>query len=54
LPTKRIKNIIMAYSAIGGFPPQQLSFSRKNKAWRKQCVDFADDQSIMRNHAARK
>ena len=30
----------MAYNAIGGFPPQQLSFSRKNKAWRRRCVDF--------------
>ena len=44
----------MAYNAIGGFPPQQLSFSRKNKAWRKSCVDFADSHSIMRNHVARK
>ena len=29
----------MAYSEIGGFPPQQLSYNRKKKAWRKKCVD---------------
>lgn len=29
----------MTYSTIGGFPPQQLSFGRKNKEWRKKCVD---------------
>ena len=44
----------MAYNVIGGFPPQQLSYSRKNKTWRKACVDFADDHSILRNHATRK
>lgn len=44
----------MAYMAIGGFPPQQLSFSRKNKTWRKQCVDFADDHSLLHRHASRK
>ena len=37
----------MAYSAIGGFPPQQLSFSKKNKAWRKKCVDFGDAHSLL-------
>lgn len=37
-----------------GFPPQQLSFSRKNKAWRKKCVDFGDNHSIMHHHVARK
>ena len=44
----------MAYSAIGGFPPQQLSFSKKTKEWRRKVIDFADNYSIMRNHAARK
>lgn len=44
----------MAYNAIGGFPPQQLSFSRKNKAWRKKCVDFAESKSLIHNHLARK
>ena len=44
----------MAYNAIGGFPPQQLSFSRKNKAWRKRCVDFGDNHSLMHYHLTRK
>jgi len=44
----------MAYTAIGGFPPQQLPFSRKNKVWRKRCVDFGDDHSLLHHHAARK
>ena len=37
----------------GGFPAQQLSFRSKTKAWRKQCVDFADNHTLMHNHAAR-
>lgn len=44
----------MSYSAIGGFPPQQLSFNRKNKSWRKKNVDFGDDHSILNYHLARK
>ena len=44
----------MAYNPIGGFPPQQLSFSRKNKAWRKKCVDFGDNHSLMHYHLTRK
>ena len=44
----------MAYNMIGGFPPQQLSFSKKNKAWRKQCVDFGDDHSLLHYHLTRK
>ena len=44
----------MAYNAIGGFPPQQLSFSRKNKAWRRKCVDFGDDHSLLHYHLTRK
>lgn len=44
----------MAYNAIGGFPSQQLSFSRKNKAWRKKCVDFGDDHSLLHYHLTRK
>lgn len=44
----------MAYSAIGGFPPQQLSFSRKNKKWRKSCIDFADGFSLLHHHVTRK
>ena len=51
---KNVKYFFMAYNAIGGFPPQQLSFSRKNKAWRKRCVDFGDNHSLMHYHLTRK
>ena len=44
----------MSYNAIGGFPSQQLSFSRKNKAFRKKCVDFGDDHSLLHYHLTRK
>ena len=44
----------MAYNAIGGFPPQQLSFNKKNKVWRKKCVDFGDDHSLLHYHLTRK
>lgn len=44
----------MAYNAIGGFPSQQLSFSRKNKAWRQRCVDFGDDHSLLHYNLTRK
>lgn len=44
----------MAYNAIGGFPSQQLSFSRKNRVWRKKCVDFGDDHSLLHYHLTRK
>lgn len=41
-------------NTIGGFPPQQLSFSKKNKAWRKKNVDFADNRSFLHYHLTRK
>ena len=44
----------MAYTGIGGFPSQQLSFSKKNKNWRRKCVDFGDSKSLIHNHLARK
>ena len=44
----------MAYGAIGGFPPQQLSFNRKNRKWRKQNVDWGDNHSLLHYHLARK
>lgn len=44
----------MAYSAIGGFPSQQLSFSQKTKAWRKKCMDFADGHTTLHYSLARK
>ena len=44
----------MAYNAIGGFPAQQMSFNKKGKAWRKKCVDFGDDHSLIHYHLTRK
>lgn len=44
----------MAYNAIGGFPSQQLSYKRKNKAWRKKCIDFGDSHSLLHYHLTRK
>lgn len=44
----------MAYNAIGGFPPQQLSLNKKGKKWRAKCVDFGDDHSLMHYHLTRK
>lgn len=44
----------MAYNRIGGFPQQKLSFRSKNKAWRKKCVDFGDDHSLLHYHLTRK
>ena len=44
----------MAYNAIGGFPSQQLSFSSKTKAWRKKCIDWGDDHSLLHYSVARK
>lgn len=44
----------MAYNAIGGFPPQQLSFNKKGKKWRKSCVDFGDNHSLIHYHLTRK
>lgn len=41
-------------NTIGGFPPQQLPINKKNKAWRKRVVDFADDKSFLHYHLTRK
>ena len=35
-------------------PPQQLSFSRKNKEWRKKHLDFADNKSYATDGLVRK
>lgn len=43
----------MSYT-IGGFPPQQLSYNKKTTAWRKKCIDFADDKSFLHYHLTRK
>lgn len=44
----------MAYNAIGGFPPQQLSFKKKGKKWRADCVNFGDNHSLLHYHLTRK
>lgn len=44
----------MAYNAIGGFPAQQLTFNKKGKAWRRRCVDFGDQHSLLHYHLTRK
>lgn len=44
----------MSYNVLGGFPAQQLSFSRKNKSWRRSCVDFGDNHSLLHYHLTRK
>lgn len=44
----------MAYNMIGGFPEQQLPFSRKNKSWRKKCIDSGDGYSLLNNSLSRK
>lgn len=41
-------------NTFGGFPPQQLPFNKKNKAWRKKVVDFADNKSYLHYHKTRK
>lgn len=35
-------------------PPQQLSFNKKNKVWRKRCIDTGDSFSLQHHHVARK
>lgn len=42
----------MTYTG-NGFPAQQLPMSRKNKAWRKRCVDFADNRSYLHSSPIR-
>ena len=37
-----------------GFPPQQLSFSAKTKAWRKACVDWGAEQGTITYNPVRK
>lgn len=41
-------------SEFAQFPPQQLSFSRKNKAWRKKHCDWADSKSLFNYSLVRK
>ena len=39
----------MTYTALGGYPSQQLPFSKKTKKWRVACVDFGDNNSLLRS-----
>lgn len=41
-------------SDVFNLPPQQLPFSRKNKAWRKKHLDFADSKSFFNYSLVRK
>lgn len=41
-------------SATHKFPAQQLPYSKKGKEWRKECVDFACDNTFLTNAANRK
>lgn len=36
------------------FPPQQLSYNKKNQAWRKKCVQWADSKSFFNYSLVRK
>ena len=44
----------MAYNAFGGFPQQQLPYSKKTKKWRASCVDFGDNHSLLHYNVTRK
>ena len=41
-------------SGLINFPPQQLPFSRKNKEWRKKCLDWADSKTFFNYSLVRK
>lgn len=38
----------------GKLPPQQLSFSKKNKNWRKAHLDWADSKAFFNYNPVRK
>lgn len=40
-------------SNLNAFPRQQLSFRSKNKKWRKQCVDWADNKTFLSSNLVR-
>ena len=41
-------------SSFVNLPPQQLPFSKKNKKWRKQCVDWGDSKTFFNFSPVRK
>ena len=40
-------------SDLNAFPRQQLSYKAKNKAWRKKCVDWADNKTFLSSNLVR-
>ena len=40
-------------SNLNAFPRQQLSFKNKTKAWRKQCIDWADNKTFLSSNLVR-
>ena len=40
-------------SNLNAFPRQQLSFRSKNKKWRKECVDWADNKTFLSSNLVR-
>lgn len=40
-------------SNLNAFPRQQLSYKSKNKAWRKKCVDWADNKTFLSSSLVR-
>ena len=40
-------------SNINAFPRQQLSYKSKNTAWRKKCVDWADNKTFLSSNLVR-
>ena len=44
----------MANATIGGFPTQRLPFKKKNKTWRKEVVDYADNFSMIHSNLTTK
>ena len=39
---------------VNTFPPQRISYSAKNKTWRRKCVDWADTKSFNNYSPVRK
>lgn len=44
----------MTYIESGGFPPQQLPYRKKNKVWRRACVDYGDSYSLLNSSLSMK
>lgn len=40
-------------SNIYAFPRQQMSYKSKNKAWRKKCIDWADNKTFLNSSLVR-